>query len=153
MPVSFACWNLGGDARMPVSSGLEMTQRRSRLIAIQALLVGALALIVVLTLLQPDDEEPLFGVSTPVENSDRPVEYDRADRGKARSQGKPRQRALALTGPTAGPGSAFAGATASGATAGDPAPSPGVAGDGGDDESPTDDQYHDALARLDAKLQ
>ena len=144
---------------MPPTRGSELTRRRSRVIAIQALVVGALALIVVVTLLRPESSEPLFGVSTPNDDTDRVVvEYERHDRDSRggddrRGGGEGSGRGdLALTGPAGASSTAvgFAGATASGSTPPAPAPDEGSDGERG---SPTGDQYGDTLARLAAKLQ
>ena len=42
-----------------------MSRHRSRIVALQAIVVGVLAVIVVVTLLKPEDSGPLFGVTTP----------------------------------------------------------------------------------------
>lgn len=146
-------------ARPTVAAAIS--RRRAIAIAAQIVIVAVVGLLVALTLLQPDAGDPLFGVSTPeeaerVQIRDRP-DRDRDERGERR---RPRrERALALVdGPADAGAAAFAGGVAGSAS------SPGgalpggaretvgsIGGDSGED-SPTTDQYDDALARLTARL-
>lgn len=123
-----------------------MTTRRARLIAIQALVVAALVTVVVVTLLRPEDDDPLFGIETPTENTEgvalEPGTHDRRERGLMSTDRDRREPAA--------PGGA--GGVALGAAPA-PTPMPSLpAGVGPDPSSPADDQYGDALARLGAKV-
>lgn len=125
--------------------------RRSRIIAVQAVIVVALALVVVLTLLRPQGDDPLFDVSTPNPDARGPVIERDHDGG------------LALTGPplrtrgrTAGARAPAGGAEFGGSVAASPAttlaPKAAPPSDRGRDQKPTADQYDDTLARLTANL-
>jgi hypothetical protein len=140
-----------------------VSRRRSRIIAIQALVVGALALIIVLTVLRPESDEPLFGVTTPEENTERvdvrqgddrdrgepaPREPRDDDRGPddTRGQGTGGAEAIAMLRPWAG------GYVGGGGTAAVPSAAGGARPAAPNDSKPTGDQYSDSLARLAAKL-
>jgi hypothetical protein len=133
--------------------------RRSRIVAAQAVLVGVLLVVVYLTLLRPEDGPPLFGVDAPgreLEVTDA-NEVEPASQGGHASggrEGKPDGgRPDARPAEFAPGGAGAAPETAVGPT--DAArPSLGAApseGEGGD--SPTDDQYVDAVTRLTDRLQ
>ena len=119
-----------------------MTGRRLKLIAAQAVVVGALMIVVSLTLLQPDDGNPLFDIVAPG-GSEVSV-------GPARSGPEQREGAGERT-PADSEGTApQAGESAAQPPLGlVPAPesaAPAAPSYEGDD--PTGDQYADAIARL-----
>lgn len=135
------------DARRSRIGGPRVISERSRVVAIQAIVVGVLMAVVFLTLLQPEDENPLYGINGPGSAAPNP-EYiparpGGADGGIDRGTGGDQAGGGAL-GPTVA------------ATDGDyrtgPSAGPTLAGSQAVPSSPTEDQYADTLARLSAKL-
>jgi hypothetical protein len=136
---------------------------RSRIFVLQALMVAALVGVVYATLLRPDGPEELTGLQEPPPIGagvpDPDTHADAGDRrpgdrrGEDRPPGGPR-RGAATGSDTGAPGPTSAGDGV--ATDGPPASSiePGLPADtdAGDPGSPTDDQYDDTLARLNALL-
>lgn len=131
-----------------------VSRRRAVAIGAQVVIVGGIALLVTLTLLQPDAGDPLFGISTPEEADGIELRQDppRDRAGDGRRKPGDRRRPLALVdGRVAGAGGA--GAAARGlATSVPPGVAGGGAGEGLEAGSPSADQYSDAVARLTAKL-
>ena len=134
---------------------------RPRIVAAQALIVGALLMVVYLTLLRPDDESALTAVQAP--GADPQI----AQRtGQAPARGAGRRDGAAARRRAARPGSGAAAAARRGEPAGGaplaglPGTVPGVPAvpgvpgtvPGSDGDSPADDQYGDALAQLEARL-
>ena len=116
---------------------------RSRIIAVQVVVVGALVAAVFLTLLRPDGPQSLSGLDAPggLETGvvPTPESYDSRDEP--------------------GPGAGDQGGTAPPVSVAPPETTPpgttpdtGDVADGGDPGSPTDDQYADTLTRLMARL-
>jgi hypothetical protein len=146
--------------------------RRSRIIALQAALVGVLLVVVYATILRPNDDSSVSGVSAPGPPPGQVATgpgHDRHHQTKPRPPRHPgtlrqagqQPRGLARGGGVAGAGAAggapaglapaAGGTPVSGPTGGSPGGSPPDGGGAGD-ESPTDDQYNDTLARLNAAL-
>jgi hypothetical protein len=128
---------------------------RSLAIAAQAVVVGALILVVYLTLLKPEGPDSLLGIDAPgaaTSNFPEPGTY--TEDGQTGS-GSPEQPA---SGQSAGGGGGGEGISVTGsATALVPAGRAVAAGtatdaSAGDAGSPADDQYGDTLARLSARL-
>ena len=127
-----------------------MTGRRLKLIALQAVVVGALLIVVSLTLLRGEEGNPLFDIVAPGAAE--------ISVGTAQPEGDP-----------GGPGQDRPGAGASAGATGGSAAAPPLAPDqiappdptapadsaapGAEDEDPTGDQYADTLARLTQQLQ
>jgi len=136
--------------------------RRSQIIALQGAVVGVLLVVVYFTILRPNDDGSVSGVNgpgvPPTEVATKPAHHPQhrvkpripQNRGQVRQTGASAPAPAGVSGP-AGPPPAVAQAPV-------PAPtstpvggnSPGGGGPGG--ESPTDDQYNDTLARLNAAL-
>lgn len=127
-----------------------MTGRGLKLLAAQAVVVGALLIVVSLTLLRPEDGNPLFDVVAPGASE---ISIGTANRWSAQrdpASGRPGDdRRVPGTAAPAAPGSVN---PPLGLVPGpSPAPqAPGAPGDDGDD--PTDAQYADALTRLTQQL-
>jgi hypothetical protein len=146
-----------------------MSGRRIRIVTVQVVVVGALLLVVYLTLLRPEEQKPLFGVGVPV----GPGQVAQAPGGGS-GPGQPggggpgggahggggaggggrghRGGAGGQHGGGNGPG-AQSGGTASavpGAAASEPTALPAPARDGaeGGTVTPSDDQYDDAVSAL-----
>ena len=133
----------------------------SRLVAVQAVVVGVLLVIVFVTLLQPESERPFSGIEGP---SDQPRTtlpgpdiYTGPPGGTGGGQGQGggqgageggRGGPLALTGPGDGSGGGTGRAGGEGGTTTTPLTPIGPGGGG----SPSDDQYKDALSRLVTRL-
>jgi len=123
-----------------------MTRRSAVILALQAAVVGVLVAVVYLTLLAPEDNQPLFDVSVPpgpgqlAPQGPRGDERRRGDEGRReerrRAPDRPR-RSRRLAAPPApegtGPDATEPPVPAT------PAPPP---------ETPTGDQYADAVARI-----
>jgi hypothetical protein len=107
------------------------------MVAVQALIVGVLVVVVVVTLLRPDAGPPLLGIDSPGGSQGTAVPgpgvYIPPDRGR----GDGREPA-----PTSAPGGGAPG----------PQAEAGVLGAGGSEGTPADDQYGDTLTRLSARL-
>jgi hypothetical protein len=148
-----------GDARV--------TRRRLRWIAVQAIVVTALAVVVVLTLLKPESQSPLSGIS----GDDSPTiaqgpgsgpgdnpENDGGDRNDDKPDGRDDRPGDGdrggndnATSPPTGTASASAGGSPPVAPIA-PQTSP-VRPDGGfETPSPTEDQYDDTLGALESAL-
>jgi hypothetical protein len=135
-----------------------MTGSQSRLVAVQAVVVGVLLVIVFITLLQPESERPFSGVQGPGEppRSDLPSPDIFSPAG---GNGQPGGGNGPGGGPGGGPGQPGGGG-GGGAGGGPPelgltgpqAPAGGGGTTGGGPVSPTDDQYADSLSRLTARL-
>jgi hypothetical protein len=119
-----------------------VTGRRLKLIAAQAVVVGALMIVVSLTLLQPEDGNPLFDIVAPG-GSEMSV-------GPARS-GPEQREGTVERGPADAESAPQAGAGTEqpplGLVPGPESAAPPVA-PGYDGDDPTGDQYADAIARL-----
>ena len=130
--------------------------RRSWIIFLQAGVVGVLLVVVYLTILQPDNDSSVSGVTAP--GAQGPVATKPPDRAQhqhreRRRANQPRQRGPARVvtvpgAPGAGPTvpAPVAAATPTSVPVG---PTPSVGGPG---ESPSDDQYSGTLARLNSAL-
>lgn len=154
-----------------------MSRHRSRIVALQAIVVGVLGVIVVVTLLKPEDSGPLFGVTTPGPESALPSPGAYVPRtgehgGPNGPDGGPGNAPdggpgnAPGTGPAGPPGQAATGvAGVIGGTATAPAPAvgaasntpagavPGAEGRNDDGEgSPADDQYRDTLTQITERL-
>jgi hypothetical protein len=149
-----------------------MTGSPSRLVAVQAVVVGVLLVIVFITLLAPDTESPLSGIEGPGGSGQTqlpgpdiytgPTEPGDDDgRGEGDGNGGDGRPGGPGSGGGGGPGAAGPpdlGLTGPPVTAGGgTAESGGVGGDdadrdGGDADDPSDDQYADSLSRLVARI-
>jgi hypothetical protein len=133
------------------TGGAALTGRRWAIIAAEAAVLGLVILVVYLTLLRPDGDNPLFDVDVPGDGQRTAQGPNGADRDRTPDGRDPGPGGPANRGGGVGPGIIERGERSFGlgerAPFGPPqAPPPG----GGD--SPTDDQYLDTLARLDAEL-
>jgi hypothetical protein len=123
-----------------------MTRRALGIVALQVAVVGVLVAVVYLTLLAPEDNEPLFDVSVPPGPTRLAPQGPRGDdrqRGdEERHEGRPRKpdrpRPSRQPPPPPAPASTGPDATEPAIPA---APPPPV-------ETPTGDQYADAVARI-----
>ena len=162
------------DALVRIHGGARMSGRRLRLVTAQVVIVGALLLVVYLTLLRPEDQEPLFGVGIPAgpgEVAQAPGDGGGAQglpggaggggggagagggdaghrhQGGAQRGGGGRGQVGGGTPPGSGPGGA---AAASGAAAAEPTtplvPTRGGAESGG--VTPSEQQYDDTVSQL-----
>jgi hypothetical protein len=120
-----------------------VTGRRLKLIAAQAVVVGALMIVVSLTLLQPDEGNPLFDIVAPggSEMSVGPAR-EGADQRAGEVERGPAD-AEAAPGSGAGTAQPPLGLVPAPDSATPPPVAPGYDGD-----DPTGDQYADAIARL-----
>ena len=141
--------------------------RRSRIIALQGAVVGVLLVVVYLTILRPNDDNSVSGVNVPgptpqiAASPPHPRHHDKPPHGHGnRPHHKPPQRRG-----SAPAGGGVASANGAGAAPGAIASAPGggsvpTSSPGGQittspspgGNSPTDDQYNDTLARLNAAL-
>jgi hypothetical protein len=125
-------------------------------VAVQAVVVGVLLVVVFVTLLRPESNGPLFGVQAPALPDSAalpsPGSYVGANQHPNRG-GRRTHPGVVRTAPggatTVAPGTAAV--TTPGATDGSTRPG-GTSTGGGDQGSPTDDQYADTLTRLAARL-
>jgi hypothetical protein len=138
-----------------------MTGGSSRLVAVQAVVVGVLMVIVFVTLLQPEGDRPLSGIDAPSEPNrvqvPGPVDPGPTDKPDRNEPGGGQPNAGGGNGGGAGaPGGPAGGGPAApdgGPTTPDEGPLPLVPGDdGGEDDMPSDDQYGDTLSRLVGRL-
>lgn len=147
------------------------TRARARVIAVQAIVVCALMVIVFLTILRPDEENPLVSVQAPEgteqtedtdgDDGDQELGDDDGPEGDGENNGGPGQGNGNGNGDMAdgpgGPGGDSEGGGGKGddedATGVIPPPAPPL-GSGSDDgiDSPTGDQYSDTVARLIGRL-
>lgn len=125
-----------------------MTGRRLKLLAAQAVVVGALLIVVSLTLLRPEDGNPLFDVVAPGASEISIGTADAWSAQRAPASGRPGDdRREPGTGAPAAPGNPPLGLVSG------PSPAPQAPGALGDDgEDPTDAQYADTLTRLTQQL-
>ena len=146
--------------------------RRSRIVSLQAGVVGVLLVVVYLTILRPDDDQPVSGVTAPgapgaVVNrpADKPRSHHKPPRRPQHPSGQrgPQGSGSGVTGTNAG-GAGTPGLAAPGAVPGTPTSAPGGDSPGGGGggppagqppppgDDPSDDQYGDTLSRLTAAL-
>ncbi len=149
-----------------------MTRRRLRWIAVQAIVVTALAVVVVLTLLKPESQSPLSGIS----GSDNPtIAQGPGSEGQAGGANGQGNQGGNGNGNPSGPGGGRGDGSGPGGGDGDASPSTGTSTGsvGGappvpapvtpesstirpegepDAGSPTDDQYADTLGAIDSAL-
>jgi len=140
------------------ANGAPVSWRRPPIVAIQAIIVGVLAVVVYATLLKPDDSGQLSGITTPAGQAPAA----QPGPGAYIPRTGPRRK------PPRGPGPGNGRAPAVGAGLSIPAPSAvgaepspagiemngdeGDHGSGSDEGSPTDEQYADTLTRITAPL-
>jgi hypothetical protein len=143
-----------------------MNRRGIRIVAAQVVIVGALLLVVYLTLLQPEEHKPLFGVgvpSGPGQIAQAPGDGSSISAGSAVARGESHGgRGTGGGGAGGGPGGGHGGghragqagrwpdsaSTYSGAAAQAPV-LPVPSRDGGEGGlTPTEDQYDDAVSQL-----
>lgn len=134
-----------------------MTRKRLRFIAIQAIVVSVLGVVVVLTLLQPESNISLSGVSGPgatTSIADGATDQNLGDHdGGSNHDGNGGNAGGGAGGqPPASPPAATPSAPAPAPAV--PAPVPGTTPGTGESEgdSPSADQYADTLARLSSEL-
>ena len=131
--------------------------RRSWIIFLQTAVVGVLLVVVYLTILQPDNDSSVSGVTAP--GAQGPVatkppgrgHHLRPERHRRPSQPRRQRPTQSLAAPAtlgAGP-TALAPVAAATPTSAPVGPTPSVGGPG---ESPSDDQYSGTLARLNSAL-
>lgn len=132
---------------------------RSRIIALQGAVVGVLLVVVYLTILRPNDDGSVSGVNAPGtppgEIATKPSDRQTHRVRPRHPQNRPRPRragssAAATTGVAGGGPTGLVPSAPSTPTLTPAGVSPPGGGPGG--ESPTDDQYNDTLARLNAAL-
>ena len=174
--ISFSCASdkLRGHAVRKASGEARMTRRRLRWIAVQAIVVTALAVIVVLTLLKPESQSPLSPISgegTPpiVQGPAGGPEGGDGDGSRGDGDRKPGgdgdgERGDRDDADSDEDGQAPPTGTASTSVGGSPlAPTPvtpdssTIRPEGGfegesEDESPSDDQYSSTLGAIDSAL-
>jgi hypothetical protein len=134
-----------------------MTGNRIRIVGLQAVIVGALLLVVYLTLLRPEEHKPLFGVTAPGQVAQAPNGASEDQPGAAaggrgggpgahgdRGGAANRQGGKAQAG-TQGGSSAVAGAGVGEAAA---LPSPTRDDGGSPTLTPSEEQYGDTVSRL-----
>ena len=124
-----------------------MSSRRLKLIAAQAVVVGALLIVVALTLLRPEDGNPLFDIIAPGGSEVSVGPGDSRATGQDSSEdGAAGQRDPSVQPPPGDPTPPL------GLVPGPP-PTAGPTTPGTEDEEPTDDQYGGTVARLTQELQ
>jgi hypothetical protein len=131
-----------------------MTGGSSRLVAVQAVVVGVLMVIVFVTLLQPESDRPLSGIEAPGE-PDRAQVPGPTNTGPTDQPGGGSQPGGGNGGGGGAPGAPGGGGGAVAPDAGPTVPEeigelPGD--DGTDGDTPSDDQYVDTLTRLVGRL-
>ena len=127
-----------------------MSQRRARIVGVQAAAVAVLVLVVYLTLLRPEDQGPLSGIEAPGGGPQAGIPAGptgpngpTGDRpGDGRGDGAPPSGGHGGT-PGGGPLGLVLGSTATGVGG---APPPAVIGAG--PNTPSDDQYKDSAQAL-----
>lgn len=137
-----------------------MSKRRSRVVAVQAIVVSLLAVVVVVTLLKPEDSGLLSGLTTPggQEPSTLPVPGAYLPRTGEHAGGGngPQTAPTPGSGPVAGGVAPSTGSTitlpAAPAAAAPAASGGGESGTDDGEGSPTDDQYADTLSRITGRL-
>lgn len=121
-----------------------MTGRRLKLIAAQAVVVGALMIVVSLTLLRPEDGNPLFDIVAP---GPADVSVGTADSWQA-YRDSPADRRPQRPGGAASPARPGSDTPPLGLVPAPPATRQDPVEPGDDGEDPTDAQYRDTLSRL-----
>ena len=131
---------------LPLTGRRALSARRSRIVAVQAVVVGLLIVVAFLTLLRPEGDGPLLGVDAPrgpARGDPAPhtgdvggVDYDRAND----ENGDDAPGAGRRTGDEPSGSASFA-----------PPPPPPISADPGGG-SPADYQYDNTLARLTARV-
>ena len=131
-----------------------MSGRRIRIVTVQAVVVGALLLVVYLTLLRPDEEKPLFGVRVPA-GPGQVAQVPGGESTGGHRGGQPGGRGQAHAGGHHGGGGAAAGppggapSVVDGTTTGAPTAPPIPIRDGAEGGvTPSEDQYDDTVSRL-----
>ncbi len=130
-----------------LAAQLAAMTRRNAAIAMQAIVVGALVVIVYLTLLKPEESRPLFGVDS---DQDSPLlaTPPLVDAEPGRRESRPAEPGGGASAPVSGSGPAPT-QTPSGTVS--PA-APGPAGDEDPESSPGVEQYADTVTRLMTRL-
>ena len=130
-----------------------MSRPRWAIIVAEVAVVGLLMLVVYLTLLRSDSEDSLFDIQAPGDGQPTAQGPSRGDRGRAPDGREAREARRADRGRTdrGGPGIFDRGEGAEGGGARPPGGPPQGAPPAGE-QSPTDDQYLDTLARLNVEL-
>lgn len=162
--ISLSCASdkLSEHAVRKVLGGSRVTRRRLRWVAIQAIVVTALAVVVFVTLLKPESQSPLSGISGGGDSPTIAQGPGSGPGGGGGGEGRPGQG----NGNDDGDGSRGDGrdspptGTSSGSASGTPPVAPPTAPevspvrpDGGfEPQSPTTDQYADTLGALDSAL-
>jgi hypothetical protein len=126
---------------------------RSRIIALQGAVVGVLLVVVYFTILRPSDDGSVSGVKVPAapptEVATKPPHHQPHEaRPPRQNRTQARRAGVSAAAPTGVAGGAPTGLVPS--TASTPTSTPVGGGPGG--ESPSDDQYDDMLAKLNAAL-
>jgi hypothetical protein len=133
-----------------------MSGKRIRIVAAQAVIVGALLLVVYLTLLRPEEQKPLFGVAGPGQVAQAPGGEAAGEpgggggggrHGEAHAGGGHRHGGA---GNNQGPGAAAPTGTV-GTAVSQPAALPAPTRDGGEGGAavtPSEQQYDDTVSRL-----
>lgn len=136
------------------TGGAALTGRRWAIIAAEAAVVGLVILVVYLTLLRPDGDNPLFDVDVPGDGQRTAQGPNGDDRNRAADGRDPRASGPANRGEGVGPGiiEGGEGGELASRRGGGPPFGPSQAPPPGGGDSPTDDQYLDTLARLNAEL-
>jgi hypothetical protein len=126
-----------------------MTRRTVGILAVQAAVVGVLVAIVVVTLLAPEENDPLFDVSVPPEPSQVAPQGPRGDEGRRGDEGTREQRSGEPGGaPQERPPAAPSGPAEISPDAAAPPIAAVPAPPAEPAETPTGDQYADAVARI-----
>ena len=134
-----------------------MKRGRTRLIVAQSLITAVLLGVIAVTILNPTDQDQLFGVNVPGPNGatvQSPPGYE-PETGPGGGGGD--QAGGGANGAVSGPSGTSAGDGAAGTTAGGTTPTtptaPPEGGTGGDETpGPPGEQYDDTLARLSATV-
>lgn len=151
----------------PFAYSRARVTRRSRIIALQGAVVGVLLIVVYLTILRPTDDNSVSGVNAPGptpqiaatppharhhqkpprEHGNRPHHKPPQRHGSAPAGGRVASATGAAAAPGATPSAPGGGSAPTSPPGGQNTTSPSPGGN-----SPTDDQYNDTLARLNAAL-
>ena len=135
--------------------GRDGVTRRSQIIALQAAVVGVLLVVIYATILRPNDDSAVSGVNAPgktpspvVTKPSHPPRHHVNPRQPRNRVAQRRAVRVSAAAPSAGGAPTDLAPAAPGSTpVGGNSPGGGPGG-----ESPTDDQYDDMLARLNAAL-
>jgi hypothetical protein len=134
-----------------------MTSRGIRIVGLQVVIVGALLLVVYLTLLRPEEQKPLFGVTAPGQVAQAPNGASEGQPGAAAGGhgGGPGPRghrggAANRKGGKAQAGTKGGSTAVAGAAVGEPAALPIPTRDDGGSPTvtPSEEQYGDTVSRL-----